>query len=58
MTLREECITNTRDCVLITELIFVGAIEGAAEQSTAGGACDDEEDDRIGNPGMSDFVEL
>lgn len=54
----EKCITNTRDCVLITELIFVGAIEGAAEQSTAGGACDDEEDDWIGNPGISDFVEL
>ena len=54
----EKCITNTRACVLITELIFVGAIEGDAEQSTAGGACDDEEDDRIGNPGMSDFVEL
>ena len=54
----EKCITNTRACVLITELIFVGAIEGAAEQSTAGGACNDEEDDWIGNPGMSDFVEL
>ena len=54
----EKCITNTRDCVLITELIFVGAIGGSAEQSTTGGVGDDEEDDRIGKPGMSDFVEL
>ena len=36
----------------------VEAIGGPAEQSTAGGACDDEEDDRIGKPGMSGFVEL
>ena len=35
----------------------VEAIGGPAEQSTAGGACDDEEDDRIGKPGMSGFVE-
>jgi hypothetical protein len=28
------------------------------KQSTAGGACDDEEDDRIGKPGMSGFVKL
>ena len=27
-------------------------------QSTAGGTCDDEEDDRIGKPGLSGFVEL
>ena len=36
----------------------VEAIGGPAEQSTAGGVCDDEEDDRIGKPGMSGFVEL
>ena len=40
------------------KLLRVEAIGGPAEQSTAGGACDDEEDDRIGKPGMSGFVEL
>lgn len=39
------------------KLLRVGAIGGPAKQSTAGGACDDEEDDRIGKPGMSGFVE-
>jgi hypothetical protein len=39
------------------KLLRVGAIGRPAEQSTAGGACDDEEDDRIGKPGMSGFVE-
>ena len=40
------------------KLLRVGAIGGPAKQSTAGGACDDEEDDRIGKPGMIGFVEL
>ena len=40
------------------KLLRVEAIGGPAKQSTAGGACDDEEDDRIGKPGMSGFVEL
>ena len=39
------------------KLLRVEAIGGPAKQSTAGGACDDEEDDRIGKPGMSGFVE-
>ena len=47
-------------CVFMRVKVFVewGVIGGPAEQSTAGGACDDEEDDRIGKPGMSGFVEL
>ena len=47
-------------CIFYMRKTFcgVGAIGGPAEQSTAGGACDDEEDDRIGKPGMSGFVEL
>ena len=46
-------------CVFMrVKLLRVEAIGGPAEQSTAGGACDDEEDDRIGKPGMSGFVEL
>ena len=39
------------------KLLRVGAIGGPAKQSTAGGVCDDEEDDRIGKSGMSGFVE-
>ena len=47
-------------CIFYMRKTFceVGAIGGPAEQSTAGEACDDEEDDRIGKPGMSGFVEL
>ena len=46
-------------CIFMrVKLLRVEAIGGPAEQSTAGGACDDEEDDRIGKPGMSGFVEL
>jgi hypothetical protein len=47
-------------CIFCTRKTFCGveAIGGPAEQSTAGGTCDDEEDDRIGKPGMSGFVEL
>lgn len=40
------------------KLLRVEAIGRPAEQSTAGGVCDDEEDDRIGKPEMSGFVEL
>ena len=47
-------------CIFYTRKAFCGveAIGGPAKQSTAGGGCDDEVDDRIGMPGMRGFVEL
>ena len=54
------CLMQFFFCIFYTCKAFCGveAIGGPAEQSTAGGAFDDEEDDRIGKLGMSGFVEL